>query len=628
MTNYQKLGLKVGIECHVQLDTKHKLFCSCSTEMKEKFPLMTIKRKQHPVASELGEVDIASQYEFMRDRTFNYQVFPKEVCLVCLDEEPPQIINQEALEIATQISLLLNCEIPDELHVMRKTVTDGSNTTGFQRTLIVGMNGFMKYKGGKIPIKQISLEEDAAAIVGEENGSVTYKLSRLGVPLVEISTDILSGYTTEEIEEIAFGIGMVCRSTKKTKRVIGSIRQDVNVSISQGARVEIKGVQELSLLSKVIDNEVQRQLSLGKIKNELKRRGVHKLKVEPVDVTKHLQETKNNILRVIVAKSGSIFALLLPKFSGLLGKELFNGKTFGRELADIASDFGVKGIFHTDEDLTKYNLIDDFQKIRNVLKAREDDSVLLVGELNAKGKVVNKLAERCSKILEKMEEETRSATEDGTTRYMRPLPGAARLYVETDLFPVPMTKEVLERIKKQLPEPWDNKLRRLESQMKLSHQLALQMMTSEYFELFDEIVQKTKVSPIIVANTFTSILKDLKRRNLPVETIDDEKVIELFKMLDSNKVTKESITILLEKIIQFPGETVANLVKDSNLSPISESELKELVRAKIEENKEKLKDSESAFKYMMGVIMGIVRGRIDGEIVNEVVKTEVKKFFK
>src|SRR5437867_143518 len=265
--DFKSLNLKVGLEIHQQLDT-HKLFCRCSSEMMRE-SYSTIKRKQHPVASELGDVDIASQFEYLRDRRFHYQIFPHETCLVDLDEEPPNKINQEALEIALQIAILLNCDIPEEIHIMRKTIIDGSTPTSFQRTMVVGMDGFLNFKGKKIEIKHVGLEEDAASALREEKGDVTYRLNRVGIPLVEISTGTLSGFSPQEIQEIAYQIGLMARSTRKVKRGIGTIRQDLNVSVKNGERVEVKGVQDLGILSKVIEFEVNRQLKLPFVKKEV-----------------------------------------------------------------------------------------------------------------------------------------------------------------------------------------------------------------------------------------------------------------------------------------------------------------------------------------------------------------------
>jgi Glu-tRNA(Gln) amidotransferase subunit E-like FAD-binding protein len=475
--NYKKLKLKCGLEIHQQLDTKHKLFCNCSTAMQEREPITIVKRKQHPMASELGEIDVAAQYEYLRDRTFNYQVFPNEVCLVCLDEEPPHEVNKEALDIALQIALLLNCQIPNEIHVMRKTVIDGSNTSGFQRTMVVGLNGFLKYKGKKIEITHVNLEEDAAAIVKEENGNVTYRLNRLGVPLIEVGTGLLIGYTPEDIQDIAFTIGLIFRSTSKVKHGLGTVRQDVNVSIKDGERVEIKGVQDLGILAKVIKLEVERQLSLPKV---------------------------------------------------------------------------VK--------------------------------------------------------------ETRSANEDGTTNFTRPLPGAARMYPETDIKPVFIDKKYVDGIRKTLPEPWTKKLSRFKSKLRLPDQLAKQILRSDYLELFEKIAETKKVEPTIVANTFTSLLKDLERReNVKIENLAEKHFLELFDYLAKKKIVKEAVPDILKYLASKPQETVADAIGELGLKPISLEELKNIIN-------DVTAQPGITFDKAVGLVMSKVRGRVDAQMVIKTLK--------
>lgn len=478
--NYKKLGLKVGLELHHQLDTR-KLFCECSSAMKERFPTLTIKRKLHVVPSELGKVDLAAQFEYLRDRTFYYQIFPNETCLVETDSEPPHPINQEALHVALQIALLFNCQtIPDELHVMRKLVLDGSNTTSFQRSVIVGLNGWITYKTKKVPIAQICLEEDAAAIVKEEDGKVTYRLNRLGIPLVEISTGTLEGYTPEEIQEIAYLMGILCRSTSKTKAGIGSIRQDINISIGKGARVEIKGVQELGMIAKIIENEVKRQLSLKKVV-----------------------------------------------------------------------------------------------------------------------------------------EETRVAKPDGTTEFTRPLPGANRMYPESDLCPIPISRELIKSIKKSLPEPWTKKLARFKTKLKLSDLLAKEILRSEYLDLFEKIIKK-KVEPTIVANTFTNILKDLKKREqVKIEDLNERHFLETFDLLEKKKIAKEAIPEILKYLAGHPQESASNAVKELGLQPISTNELVKIV-------KEVVIQPGMTREKAVGIVMSKVRGKIDAQTVMKVVKSLMK----
>ncbi len=251
----EKNELKIGLEIHQQLNT-NKLFCKCPSVLRNDNPLYEVKRKLHAVAGETGEVDIAAKHEASLDKEFIYQCYDT-TCLIELDEQPPLLINEEALEIALHIALLLNCEIIPVTQIMRKTVIDGSNTSGFQRTVLIARNGYINSEFGKVGIDNISLEEDAARIIDKENGKAIYRLDRLGIPLVEIGTkpDIKS---PEHCKEIALFIGDVIRSCK-VKRGIGTIRQDVNISYNNHPRVEIKGFQDVKMFISVINKEIERQ---------------------------------------------------------------------------------------------------------------------------------------------------------------------------------------------------------------------------------------------------------------------------------------------------------------------------------------------------------------------------------
>ncbi|RLE48773.1 MAG: Glu-tRNA(Gln) amidotransferase GatDE subunit E, partial [Candidatus Methanomethylicota archaeon] len=238
--DYRSLGLRVGLEIHQQLNTKHKLFCECPTSMRDESPHYEVQRKLRPTQSELGEIDIAAQFEFKKGKWFIYEGYEDSVCLVELDEEPPHPLNQEALDVALQVALMLNMTPVDEVHVMRKIVIDGSNTCGFQRTARVAMNGWIDDEEGRVRILTLSLEEDAARKIIEDDKSIRYRLDRLGIPLIEIATgpDI---HSPEQAKRVALRIGQLLRATRKVKRGIGTIRQDLNISISGGARIEVKG---------------------------------------------------------------------------------------------------------------------------------------------------------------------------------------------------------------------------------------------------------------------------------------------------------------------------------------------------------------------------------------------------
>ena len=258
--------IKCGIEIHQQLDT-HKLFCNCPSVLRKDEPEFEVCRRLHAVAGESGEIDEAAKYEASKDREFIYQGYDT-TCLVELDEEPPHLINQEALQTALHVALHLNCEILPITQIMRKTVIDGSNTSGFQRTVLIARNGFVETEKGRVGIENISLEEDAARIVEEKEGKKIFRLDRLGIPLVEIGTapDIK---TPEQAKEVALYIGDVLRSCK-VRRGIGTIRQDVNISIKGHSRIEIKGFQDVKMFVLVIENEIKRQQENLKMKKELK----------------------------------------------------------------------------------------------------------------------------------------------------------------------------------------------------------------------------------------------------------------------------------------------------------------------------------------------------------------------
>lgn len=264
--DYTKLGFKAGLEVHQQLDTG-KLFCKCPSILRKDESDFTIRRKLHAVAGETGEIDISAKREAEKEKEFIYECYHDNVCLVDLDESPPNEINEEALKIALQISLLLNAKIIPITQVMRKTVVDGSNTSGFQRTIMIAHDGYVDTSYGRARIEGIYLEEDAARIIEKKKEYGIFRLDRLGIPLIEISTDP-SMKNPEQVKEVALHIGNILRSCK-VKRGIGTIRQDVNVNIKGHPRVELKGFQEPRMMVQVLDNEIHRQMKLIESKKEL-----------------------------------------------------------------------------------------------------------------------------------------------------------------------------------------------------------------------------------------------------------------------------------------------------------------------------------------------------------------------
>ena len=628
--DYAQVGLKVGLEIHQQLNTRHKLFCNCKPELFKEEPEITFIRRLRPTQSELGQIDPAAYFEFQKGTKILYEADESTSCLVEMDEEPPHNLNMEAVEIALTVALMLNAKPVDEIHVMRKTVIDGSNTTGFQRTCIVALNGELNVKGKKIPIQHIAIEEDAARIMGREGSTVRYRIDRLGIPLIEVTTGPVI-YSPKEAEEVAYTIGRILRATGKVKRGLGTIRQDLNISIKQGALVEVKGVQELELLPVVIENEVKRQLSLLKIRDELKARGLKEedIKEEFVDVTGIFKETKCKVVRKAIEQGKKVFAIRLPKFAGLLRLELAPGMRLGKEMADRAKFWGrVGGIFHTDE-LPAYGISQqEVEKLRLAVKAEENDAVVFVADTEENAAdALKAVVERAKEAVRGVPEETRAANPDGSTRYMRPRPGAARMYPETDVPPIQISRDYIEKLRLRFPELPEQKLERLMKEYVLNRKLANQILDSEYSELFEEIVKESGAAPTLVAATLTETMKALKRDGIEVWKVMDEKLFKIFRFVSAGRLAKEAIPEVVTWLSKNEEKSVEDAVRSLGLYMLSDEEIERIVKETIEKNMEIVKQrGKGAFGPLMGMIMQKYRGRVNAEKVSRLLKELLEGF--
>jgi len=628
----EDLGLKVGIEFHQMLDTKEKLFCSCPTSLVKEFKGPVVRRRLRATRSELGEVDRAAMLEEIRGREYVYEAPCEASCLVELDEEPPHNINREALEIALKIALALHADPVDEIHVMRKIVIDGSNTTGFQRTALIALGGYIDIGHKKVPIQTICLEEDAARKISESEKEVVYRLDRLGIPLIEIATAPVIT-SPEEAELVAAKIGQLLRVIGGVKRGLGTIRQDLNISIKGGGLVEIKGVQYLELIPKVVKYEVMRQVNLLKIKEELQERGVDltKVKVNIVDVTDIFKETGCKIIKNAIKRGGRVLAGLLPGLKGILGREIQPGRRVGTELADYARVWGgVKGIFHSDE-LPKYGITaDEVAKVFSALKGDpEKDAFVIVADKEDKARrALQAVVERARLLSVCIPSETRGANPDGTTHYSRPRPGAARMYPETDIRPVRISSKWLEELKKQLPEPPGVKFKKFVEEYGLSEELANKILLSYRLDLFEKLVKKyPQVSPTLIASTIENILKSLRRDGVPVENITDEHIEEIFEKVSKNLLAKESIPDVLKYLAENPDSSVSDAIEKLGLFKVTEDEVRNYVKEVIAKfSKEIKKRGPKADKLIMGIVMRKYRGKLDGAIIYKIVKEELEHY--
>ena len=627
-SRYSKIGLKAGLEIHQQLDTREKLFCSCEPKLFKEKPEFTFVRRLRPTQSELGQVDSAALFEFHKGTWILYEANNDTVCLVEMDEEPPHDLNREAVEICLIASLMMKMNPVDEIHVMRKTVIDGSNTTGFQRTCVVALNGEIDIKGKKVAIQQVSLEEDAARKMGKDGQLIHYRIDRLGIPLIEVTTAPVI-YSPEEAEDTALAIGRILRATRRVRRGLGTIRQDVNVSIRDGALIEIKGVQELELISRVIENEVQRQLSLLEIREELKKRRVKEADIteEFVAVTQIFKNTKCKVLAKAIKQNKPVLAVKLHGFAGLLKKQLALGMRLGSELAGIARFWGrVGGIFHTDE-MPAYGVtVEELNQLGKLLKKDSMDAVVFVADTpeNATD-ALKAVTERARAALKGVPEETRAANPDGTTKYMRPRPGAARMYPETDVPPIQVTKEYVDELSSRLPELPEQLMKRLMKDYKLNQKLAKQILDSEYLDLFESLAQETKVSATVIAVALTETLKALKRDGINVEVVTDGQFREMFRLIGEGKTAKESIPEVLTWLASHEEASAKAALKSLGLGMMSRKELEDLVDDVIEKNSEFIElRGKGAFGPLMGIIMKKARGRVKAQLVNQILKSRLE----
>lgn len=619
--DYEELGLKVGLEIHRQLDTNKLFSPSPSVEFNNDFE---IERKLRPTMSEMGEIDQAALEEVKKGKKFVYHGNEKKSDLVYLDEEPPHTPDGEALDTGLQISFLLNCVPVDQVHFMRKVVIDGSTISGFQRTAVIGTNGIVSTDYGEVGISSLCLEEDASKIIERSDKEVHYDLSRLGIPLVEITTspDIRH---PEEAKDVAYKIGQALKATGKVKRGLGSIRQDLNISIENGGRIEVKGVQDLDLLENLVRNEVKRQTNLLKISEELENREVD-IKENYVNLTDIFEDTDSGVIKNQLESGGKVFGVLLKGFNGLIGKEIQPNRRLGTEMADRAQKF-VKGIFHSDE-LPSYGISkEELNQIREDLNINKEDSnafVLVASEEGKAKKALDEVIKRAREALKGVPEETRKALEDGNTKYMRPLPGKARMYPETDVPPVEIRKEKKNKISQNLPKTPDQLIKEIKEDYGLEENLAKQIVEESRGNLFEKIVNIGE-DPNFVASFLTGKMKSMSRDGFEVNEITDDEIFRSFKMLSSNEISKEGLEDLIKGLAR-EDLGVKEIVEKKGLKSMSKDEVEEIVEKIVQKNIDTIEEQGMrSMGQIMGKAMDQLRGKADGELVNQVVKEKIQE---
>jgi glutamyl-tRNA(Gln) amidotransferase subunit E len=568
--------LKAGLEIHQQLDCG-KLFCKCD-EFNVEDDLI-FKRKLHATSSEMGNIDIAAKSEGIREFTY----FNRGCnCLVYTDEEPPRGPNTKAVNIALQFAKLVNSTILEEAHFMRKIVVDGSNTSGFQRTALIAMGGQIEYEGGILELDQICLEEDSCR---HGKNKDEYLLDRLGIPLLEITTKPQLN-EPKQVQQAAKALGRLLRACH-VKRGLGTIRQDVNVSINGGQRVELKGFQDLSNMPLVVENEIIRQSNLNNL--------VEGKTTQPVVVSEYFKKQKFAI------------ACKLVGWKGLLGTKESekNHVRMGRELADYAKKAGVNGLMHSDE-LPAYGISkEETNKLHEILNCQEHDAFILIfgNERMAKDAI--------SRVIERVRttgvpKEVRRVTPENLTRYIRPMPGASRMYPETDIPPLK-----LNGIQIIIPKTLDER----EHTLPLNDEESKQMVSRNLDQRFKSLMKHCE-DPKIVSRVLLHTLPNIATRDLPI--ISDKEIISVFDLVKKSQISKEGIE---EALIQMVTGQEIQLGSEN-----IEEEVKHFIKLLIEEKKDFVKErGMSAIGPLMGPVMSEFRGKIDGAKINALLIDGIKK---
>ncbi|HQM67060.1 MAG TPA: Glu-tRNA(Gln) amidotransferase subunit GatE [Methanomassiliicoccales archaeon] len=610
-----------GLEVHQQLDTR-KLFCSCRSQLVEGQGARFVRRLR-PTQSELGEIDRAALAQAERGMRFTYQAPPGVSCLVEADEEPPHAADAEAVQAALIVSALLGCQVMDEVHFMRKIVIDGSNTSGFQRTALVAVDGALEVNGRRIGIASLCLEEDAARKVDAKDREVTYRLDRLGIPLIEIAT-APDMHDPEEVREVAQRLGSILRSTRMVKRGLGTIREDLNISVPGGARVEIKGVQDLGLLPTYVRTEMERQHALIEIKRLLRERGATPVPPAVRDVTALLRDSRSKVLRSALTKGGKALCAPLPLFAGTL-RSADGRLRLGAEMAQHARSRGVAGIFHSDE-LPGYGITaEEVQALRAELRLGERDAFVLCADMadRAEPALLAALA-RANQALVGVPEETRDPLPDGTSVYSRPLPGAGRMYPETDVPPILIEPERLAGIRAALPELPEARIARLVGEYAINEQQARQLVRDGYDELFEE-VGRGKGMAAVAARTFLSTYSELQKEGVDLEALSDAKVREAFAALSAGRFAKEALPSVLREMAR--GADVEGAMAALGLEAMDQGDAIHILDAIIAERAEFVREKgEGAVGPLMGVAMKELRGKVDGKAAADLLRERVRVF--
>lgn len=611
-SDYAALGFTCGLEIHQQLLTSRKLFCRCPAGRYSDAFNAEILRHMRPTLSELGEYDGTALMEFKTKKEIIYQINHETVCTYEMDDTPPFELNDEALDIALEIGLLYGCTMVDEIHIARKQYLDGSIPTGFQRTTIVGVDGGIPFRGRRIGIVQLGLEEDACREVSDAGHCRTYRTDRLGMPLVETVTapDL---HTPQEAAEVAEILRRMVRSTRRVRTGAGAARQDVNVSITGGTRVEIKGVPRIGDIPLLTYHEAMRQHNLLRLRDELHRRGVTESTFETgtEEVSRLLRKTRYQPLQNALQQGLTVNSVLLRNFRGLLRWQTQTDTYFSREISDrvrvVACLTTLPNIIHSDgaaETLAS----SEWHAVKKSLGATEEDTVVIVwGDARDAKTGASEIAIRAREATIGIPSETRQALHDGTNGFERILPGPNRMYPDTDLPPRRITREHLTRIAELVPPPfWQSEQRYRD--LGIPEDLIPDLCRSSFTDLFETAVLEWHIPPTLAAVVLIQYPKRIARERKHPAQFQETTMREILLACRDRNLAREGI---LPQLLQVAAGSVFS--RTALPGPCTEAELQALLAQAREELKTmKLHHPDKRPAILLGLLMQKVRGRADG----------------
>ncbi len=623
--DYAEVGFRSGLEIHQQLLTGKKLFCRCPAgRYSDKYDA-EILRHMRPTLSELGEYDGTALMEFKTRKEIIYRINRETVCTYEMDDTPPFMIDEPALDHALGIAMLYSLNLVDELHIARKQYLDGSIPTGFQRTTIVGVNGWIPYKDRRVQIVQLGLEEDACREVSDVGHRRTYLTDRLGMPLIETVTGP-DMRTPQEVAEVAQICRRLVRSTGNVRTGMGAAREDVNVSVRGGTRVEIKGVPRIPRIPLLTYHEAMRQWNLLRLREELRGRGItpETFKAETEDVTRLLQKTSYLPIRDALDAGLVASCVVLRGFRDLLNWQTQTNTRFSREISDrvrvVACLTKLPNVVHSDSSSETISS-SEWLAVRKAVKAGKDDTLVIVwgGPEDVKTGA-QEIVIRAREAAIGIPSETRQALRDGTNGFERILPGPDRMYPDTDLPPKTVTEERLEQIRRALPVPiWTREAWYRE--LGLPADVVEPLAASRLAGLFELLVKEWKISPVAAAVALVQFRKRLRKNGLDVKRLDEATLRPIFALFRDRKTSREGVLALMEKAAR--GEP---LPPAGEVRPASETEVHAQVAASSAALRGlKIHNPDRRTHVLMGLVMTALRGRVEGAAVIERVRAAAEE---